>query len=169
METLRVTTRGVGRKDYSENVEVATAPFIRRGTPSWQQRFFYSVRYTALDGLTFPDVYEVLLSFLVDNALQFTAPSRPYLFYLVSISSDRNALVGMALNRYASLADYQAGNITEHAGQAYGYGKASLQYKKGIPTVEGNVYTVYIGDWLGTPFNLNLVIHGLIGGVEEVE
>ena len=39
-----VETKGVGRKDYSENIEVATEPFIR----SRQLRFIYSIRYTAL-------------------------------------------------------------------------------------------------------------------------
>ena len=136
-----VVTQGIGRRDYSENIEVATVPFIRRGPAYWQERFFYSLHYTGLDALTFPEVYEVPLGFLVDSVLQNTAPKRPYLFYLVNITTDRNTLVGTALNRYENLAAYQAQSIMEHLGTVYGYESASLQLRKGIATIEAVSYT----------------------------
>jgi len=160
-----VETKGVGRKDYSENVEVTTEPFIR----SRQLRFFYSIRYIALAALAYPDVYEAPLAFLVNGQLQNQAPKTPYLFSLLTAVGNRNALVALQFNRYNSEQDYLNMNIAEVLGVAYGYMKTQLQFTKPIPTREGSVYSVYIAEWSNLNFNLELAIHGLIGALETLE
>jgi len=160
-----VDVRGVGRKDYSQNVEVFTEPFIR----SRQLRFFYSLRYTALGALAYPNVYEAPLAFLVNGQLQNTAPKTPYLFSLLTIVANRNALVALQFNRYDSEQDYLNMNIAEVLGVVYGYTKTQLQFTKPIPTREGSVYSVYIAEWSNLNFNLELAIHGLIGALETLE
>jgi len=164
-QTMILTPTGVGRKDYSEDIQYSVEQQIR----SLQQRFFYSVKYINLTGLVYPNVYEAPLSFLVDSILQNTAPKKPYLFYLVEVSSERNALVVVAFNRYASYADYLAGIVAEHLGTVFGYGVAKLSLTKGLPTLEGSVYTVQFAELCGLNFNMDVTLHGLIGGPEEVE
>jgi hypothetical protein len=165
VKTFNVETRGVGRVDYSQEVHYATEPFIR----SNQLRAFYSVRYTGLAPLVLPDAYEAPLAFLVDNVLQNVAPLRPWMLYLISAVADRNALVAITLLRYNSYRDYLNGNIAEYLGTAYGYGKAELNLRKGILTQSGSVYTVLFGEYSGLNFNLAVTIHGLIGGLEQIE
>lgn len=165
-ETMTVTTTGVGRKDWSQSVEYSVEQQIR----SLQERFFYSVRYTGLAGITYPNVYESPLAFLVNGTLQNVAPTvKPWVFYLVEVSSDRNALVVVALNRYGSYADYLSGTIAERFGTAFGYGIATLIFTKGIPTTPGSVYAIQYGELCGLEFNMDVTLHGLIGGQEEVE
>lgn len=164
-ETLAVTASGVGRPDYSENIEYSIEQQIR----SLQERFFYSVRYTGLAGVIYPNVYEAPLSFLVNGALQFAAPTqKPWVFYLVQSSSGRNALVVIALNRYNNYTEYLNGNIAERLGTTFGYGIATLAFTKGIPTVPGSVYSVQYAEFCGLQFNMDVTIHGLIGGPEEI-
>jgi hypothetical protein len=160
-----VETKGIGRRDYSENIEVATEPFIR----SRQLRFFYSIRYTALAALTYPNVYEAPLVFLVNGQLQDAAPSTPYLFSFLTAAANRNALVALQFNRYESYQDYLNGNIAEVLGCSYGYEKTDLRFTKPIPTREGSVYSVYIAEFSNLAFNLELAIHGLIGALETLE
>ena len=156
---------GVGWKDYTQDTEFATEAFIR----TVQERFFYSVFFSNLAALTFPNVYETRLDFLVDSVLTRTAPKRPYMFYLLSASTDSNALVYVSLLRYANYQDFLNGVVAEYLGTAFGYGKAEVELTKGLRTNEGSVYSVQFGEFCGRNFNMNLVLHGLIGGVEEIE
>jgi len=165
VQTFDVAVKGVGWKDYSQDVQVATEPFIRAG----QLRAFYSTRYSNLAALTWPDAYEAIVAFLVDTTLQNTAPLRPYLFYLISAVADRNALVAISLVRYNSYADYLSGVIAEYLGTAYGYGKAVLELVKGVAAQHGSVYSVLFAEYSGDVFNLHVTLHALIGGIEEIE
>lgn len=161
-----IPATGVGRKDYSQKIEYSVEREIR----SLQERFFYSYRFDGLSELTFPDVYESPLQFLVNGALQYTAPStKPWMFYLVNVTTDRNALCVVTLNRYASYTDYLAGTIAENLGTAFGYGEAKLELTKGIVTEAGSVYSVQYGDFCAGDFNMDIIIHGLIGGYESLE
>lgn len=155
----------MGRRDHSQDVQYSTEQIIR----SRQLRFFYAIRYSNLAGITFPYTYEVPLGFLVDDVIQNVAPLTPYFFNLISVAAERNALVVTVLNRYASYQDYLNYVIAEQFGVSYGYGKTDLKYTRGIPTEQGSVYTVYIAEWSGLPFNLNLAINGLIGASEQIE
>jgi hypothetical protein len=44
-----------------------------------------------------------------------------------------------------------------------------VELTNGLRTIEGNVYSVQFAEFSGQNFNMNLVLHGLIGGVEQVE
>lgn len=165
-QSMTITPTGVGRKDWTQQVEVSVEQQLR----SLQQRFFYSVHYTGLAGVVFPNVYESPLSFLVNGVLQNTAPTtRPWMFYLCEVSTDKNCLCVIAFNRYNSYSDYLAGNVAEHLGTAYGYGSAKLIFTKGIPTTPGSVYTIQYAELCGVVFNMDVTIHGLIGGPEQLE
>lgn len=166
--TTTVSATGVGRKDYSQNVEFSVEKEIR----SLQERFFYSYQFTGLTTLAFPDVYESLLQFLVDGALQNEAPSqKPWLFYLIEATGHVNSLAVITLNRYLSYADYLAGTIHEQLGTSFGFlstHDAKIELTKGIATVAGSVYSVQYGVFSGADFDMELVVHGLIGGQEDL-
>lgn len=160
-----VTPSGVARKDYSQNVEYSVEKEIR----SLQERFFYSYSYTDLATVAFPDVYESLLQFLVGGVLQNEAPSQnPWMFYLVEATTNTNNLIVATLNRYLSYQDYLAGTVYDFLGTAFGFVEAKLEFTKGIPTVAGSLYSVQYAVFSGADFDLDLVIHGLIGGQEDL-
>lgn len=160
-----VTPTGVARKDYSQNVEYSVEREIR----SLQERFFFSYRFDGLAELTFPDVYESTLQFLVDGVLLNEAPAtNPWMFYLIEATTDRNALCAVTLNRYDSYADYLAGTIAENLGSAFGYQEAKLELTKGIVTQAGSAYSIQYGDFCAGAFNMDIIIHGLIGGIEKL-
>lgn len=160
-----VSPTGIGRKDYSQNIEFSVEKAIR----SLQQRFFYSYNYAGLPALVFPNVYETRLQFLVDGVLQFTAPSTmPWMLYLVEVTTNTNSLCVVTLNRYSTLQAYLDGNITEHLGTVFGFVEAKMDFTKGIPTVGGSIYSLQIGEFSGFDFDMDVVIHGLIGGQEEL-
>lgn len=164
--TTVATADGVGRKDYSQNVEYSVEKAIR----SLQQRFFYSYSYTDLPALVFPDVYETRLQFLVDGALQNVAPStEPWMIYLAEVTTNTNNLVVVTLNRYLTEDAYTDGDIYEHLGTAFGFVEAKLEFTKGIPTQAGSIYSLQLGEFSGGAFDLDVVVHGLIGGQEELE
>lgn len=160
-----VSPDGVGRKDYSQNIEYSVEKELR----SLQERFFFSYQFTGLAALVFPDVYESLLQFLVGNTLQYEAPStNPWMFYLSEITAHTNNLVVVTLNRYASYDDYLSGTVAERLGTMFGFLEAKMELTKGIPTVAGSLYSIQYGVYSGAPFDLELVIHGLIGGQEDL-
>lgn len=160
-----VTPTAVGRKDYSMNVEYAVEREIR----SLQSRFFYSYSFEGLSNVTFPDVYESLLQFLVNGVLQNTAPTtEPWMIYLIDVTGSRNALCVATLNRYASYEDYLAGTVAEFLGTAFGYAEAKLEFTKGVATRSGSVYSVQYADFCDGDFDMDVIIHGLIGGTESL-
>lgn len=163
--TSRTTIVGVGRKDYSQSIEYSVENAIR----SLQERFFYSNSYTALDALAYPDVYEVPLQFLVGDTLQNTAPTnKPWMFYLVEATTNTNNLAIIAFNRYSSYNDYLLGNITEYLGSNLGYVEAKVEYTKGVATIPGSVYSIQFGVFSGNPFDIEIVLHGLVGGEDAI-
>lgn len=164
-QTTAVTASGVGRKDYSQDVQYSVETQLR----SLQERFFFSYHFTTLGALVFPNVYESPLQFLVGNGLQFEAPStNPWMFYLAEATTDTVNLAVVALNRYASYQDFLNGIIAENGGTMLGFLEAKLDFTKGIPTIAGSVYSIQYGVYSGAPFNLDLVVHGLIGGQEDL-
>lgn len=160
-----VTASGVGRKDYSQNVEYSVEKELR----SLQERFFYSYQFVGLNTLVLPNVYESLLQFLVGNSLQYEAPSQnPWMFYLAELTAHTNNLAVITFNRYLDYAHYLAGTVEERLGTAFGFLEAKLEFTKGIPTVAGSLYSVQYGVFSGANFDCDLVIHGLIGGQEDL-
>lgn len=122
-----------------------------------------------MNAITIPDVYESLLQFLVGSTLQFEAPTRePWMIYLAEATTDTNNLVVITLNRYSSYQNYLNGNVFERLGTNFGFIEAKLELTKGIPTIGGSLYSVQYGVYSGAAFNLDLVVHGLIGGAEEM-
>lgn len=162
-----VVATAVGRKDYSRSIEYSVEKEIR----SLQERFFYSYQFTALAQVVFPDVYESPLQFLVNDVLQFEAPSeKPWLFYLVELTGfDQTMFHVITLNRYANYTDYLAGTIADNLGTDFGVGDAKLEFTKGIATLAGSVYSVQYAVYVaGASFDADVIIHGLIGGQEEL-
>jgi hypothetical protein len=164
-QTTLSTPTGVGRKDYSQNVEYSVEKELR----SLQERFFYSYRFAGLSPVVFPNVYESLLQFLVGSSLQYEAPSgTPWMFYLAEATTNRLALCVMTFNRYASYQDFLLGNIAERLGTSFGLVDAKLEFTKGVKTVPGSLYSIQYADFNPGAFDMDIIVHGLIGGVEEL-
>lgn len=45
---------------------------------------------------------------------------------------------------------------------------AKIEYLKGVATIPGSVYSIQYGVYSGAPFDVDLVVHGLIGGEENI-
>lgn len=149
-KTFTVEARGVGRKDYSEMVEHATQPFI---TPSLRQgRFSFSGATFILPVLLpFPRARSVASAMpQEDGTFGWFASSIVVHFQEVHVSLRTHSLVTVGLVNYDSIADYFAGIIAERSPQIFSYGKADLNFIKGMPTQKGKIYAVLFGGWPDT-------------------
>lgn len=170
--TRMITPTGIGRKDYTRNIEVSVMQAVR---PK-QIRFFYNLHFGAgayPPIVPLPLVWEEVFPFweTVTPPYRYTniAPARPHIFYLLSETLNRNCLIALSLNRYNSWSDYLAGLVAEQYGAVYGYEEALLKYTKGIPSIRGNVYTITLAYYTRLAVEIELTIHGFIGALETLE
>jgi hypothetical protein len=172
VETTRaITPVGVGRLDYTNLIEFSVVHEMGvagKALSGRQYRAFYAVRWVGLPAIVSPFVYSMPLAFLVDGIPTYLAPKTPYVFYNVYGTADRNAMTVVCFNRYLTWADYLTQTLAEQYGCDFGYGSAHLGYSKGIPTIENNVYGVWIAEQSGLPFNYNLALHAFVAGQEEL-
>lgn len=147
--TFAVTARGVGRKDYTKTIERSTQPFI---TPSLRQTEISAYASFTLAVLPFPSIWVWLMPLpQEDGTWYWLASSIVVHFFELHVSLRTNHLVTIGLARYASIADYLAGHITERGPQIFSYSKADLSLSKGIPTQEGSLYALLATGWPDTP------------------
>ena len=140
-----VIARGVGRRDYTENVERSTQPFVTM--TQRQDRFNFAGMWN-LTTRTYPSSF-VWPFFMPqeDGSWELEASTIVAHFFEIGISLTTNHLCVIGLIRYASEADYDASNIAERFPQLFGYGSAKVRYSKGIPTSEGSVYAILFSGW----------------------
>jgi hypothetical protein len=149
IETFTVQARGIGRADFSKTIERSVQPFI---TPTLRQdRFTITDAIVTVPFLAFPNCPEFPLTLpQEDGSWGWLASSIRNHFFELGVFIMTNHLVTVGLLRYASIEDYQAGNVAQRSPQIFGYGKAELTFLKGIPTQEGSLYSILAGGWPDT-------------------
>jgi len=150
-----IPTVGVGRADYSQNIELAVEPQIR----SHLYRYNWTVE-TTLDTLTFPEAHVVLLRFedKAGNLLDYVPSDIKYLIYDIMVSGNYNALTLGALYKYS----YPALAYLETVAEIFGYGRAEIKFTRGHRCEPGRVYAVALNQWSEkAQFTGSFVVHAL--------
>lgn len=144
-EAFAMTSRGVGRKDYSKAVEYSTQPYI---TPSLRQDRDIALGTFIEDTLPFPNAWMFPLTLpQEDGTWDWLASSISTHFFEVFTSIKTNHLVVVGLLRYASIDDFFLDIVAERSPILYSYNKAELTFLKGIPTEVGSLYCLLAGAW----------------------
>lgn len=156
-----VTTKGVGRKDYSRSVERSTQPFL---TPTLRQDRFNITFNDVIITRPFPIVFTFVFTLpQEDGSFDFEASSIGVHFFDFTASLKTNSLCVIGLFRYASYADWLANILAERSPQAFGYGRAKLKFSRGIPSKQGSVYSILAGGWPETPtYEMSVDVLGLL-------
>jgi len=131
--TFAVVPTGVGRKDYSENIEYATEPLIR----SWQSRYSHS------------EVVSVPAGGSVVRTLVLTI-EHVVMLHDLGISANRNVLIGLYVEAYNPDTGIWAPIASE-----MGYQKVIMQISAGFPIFDRYRITItnHSSHDLDIPFN----------------
>lgn len=159
VQVFDVPIEGIGRRDYSQAVEVATASSWR----GHQRRVSWGGSYT-LPTPVFGLVYITYLPFdvSIEDPLGLFAPATPYYFMSLTVSSIQDALTCVFFANFATWDDVLIFNYDEWFGEIYGYGKASLEYSKGVKTKEGRIYVLGFCTYPeSATFTAEFSVHGL--------
>lgn len=150
--TTFVASWGVGRPDYSQNVEFAVNPALR----SHQLRGAWTSTYSNIPYFYFP----LALIFAWNARGDYSGVTGWYIYgFHTMINSNR--LIKLEFISAVSLAALIAGTYTSHGG-AYGYNKATLKYSKGYYIDSTRVYAVVVTiPGLTDTSDVSATIHGL--------
>ncbi len=149
-QTFAVTPLGIGRRDYSQNVEVSVEPVIR----SWETAYTYSVQAMLNPGVTVLD-------------LQTRPVDRVWMLYDFFVSVPANVLlqldaiaVPITGPEAAFLQEYDYQNIEKHLSRGMPIGKFLSGYRLEITNHSLGallgVYTVHGVDMDLTRYQLSL-------------
>lgn len=151
-----VSAVGIGRQDYSQNLEYSVEPVIR----SHLQRINWWFTAAGWPTVPFPFVYLGDLVF-EDRAGVVTniCPSDvEYYIYDVWNQGLYNALTPCLLYKY-TLVPFA---LVEVIGLVYGYQKASLHFTSGVKCEPGFTYVVCLAQYSELPtFTASMIVHGL--------
>lgn len=153
--TFTVTPTGVGRKDYSQNVEVSVEPVIRSHLSRinwWAEWPYWTPPY--------PYTWDLILPFFnkAGAVLDYVPEDIIYHIYDIYLYGKYNALTPAILRKY-SYPDYI---FLEEVAAIYGYGGAHLWISRGYKCEVGRVYTVSGTQWSEKPtFTIDLLVHGM--------
>jgi len=154
-----VTPTGVGRRDWSQSIELAVQAEVR----SHEYRYNWAVE-AELDTYAFPDTHFVLLQFQDEagNVLDYVPSDVKYLIYDLFMSGDYNALTIAALERYSYplvLTDPNAAFI-ETIAMIFGYGSAKIKLTEGHLAELGSAYMVSLNQWSELDeFTASFIVH----------
>jgi len=149
IETFPVESQGIGRVDYTLSVERSTEAL---SDTHLRQGMWGATWGLALPTLVFPHIYEAAQPMpQEDGTWDYLASSVTMHFMELSIGLETNVLVFVQIFRYASLEDYYHYIIAQRFPGVYGYGQASIEYKSGIPTQPGSLYSEVFGFWSPNP------------------
>ncbi len=170
VKRFAVSALGVGRKDYSVNVEASVEAMIR----SHQLRVTWNLIAEDVPTLAFPECYWLSLFFMnYAGGLVLVAPSDVrYAIYGLSVSGRLNALTICGLDQFESIIpgpvfDMPVGHIKTVA-RAFGFSKAELQFSRGHPSVAGRAYALPVCVWSDQPtFSVSVHIDGIIDKTGE--
>jgi len=142
-ERFTVAPTGVGRSDYSQDIQAAVEPLTR----SHQQRVSWSARYLLPPYLFGEGYWAAPLTFEDEEGTsQLYVPEAPkYCLYDFSTQVSQNALMenGLAkIEKIEAITDPTV--IVENIFKVYGYGKSSIRLTKGYICEPGYSYIVYI-------------------------
>jgi len=159
VKIFTVPTKGIGRKDYSNAIEFATYATSK----GLQARFTYMAEWTDLPTLAWPDFYVCSIQFFdEEHALTYPAPGIPYHLYQLLITGESNALIFTGFYRFNSEDDIWSWNVDKWYGDMFGYGRAELNFSKGIKTVKGKWYIIAFAQYIDKPtFSVDLTSHWL--------
>lgn len=160
-----VTPTGVGRKDYSENVE-------RSVVATQRSHLFRTISSVAAD---LPGFYTNLvlgyqLYFLVDGILYDYAPSYNTYFMEIDLSVFPQNPVFTQMAEWETYDDYAADSggptdplRTRDFGRTWDYGTVNTKMQTGIKTVPGRLYALLfeVADPLSLDFHINLYVTGI--------
>lgn len=161
-----VDPTGVGRRDWSQNIERSVQPEVR----SHQYRYNWAVESAAigtpdaLDTYAFPDTHFVLLEFQGEsgNVLEYVPSDVKYLIYDLYMSGDYNALTIAALEKYSYplvLTDPNAAYL-ETVAMIFGYGSAKIKLTEGHHCEPGRAYMVSLNQWSELDaFRASFIVH----------
>jgi len=150
-----VPSEGVGRKDYSQSIELAVEPGIR----SHQERSIWISELIDEPTVTFPTLVQTDLGFsdLAGNILDYVPDDVKYLLYDIVATGDYHTLITAALHKYT-----RDGAYIETVGSVYGYGRAELRLTNGHLCEPGVTYWVDIVQWSEkATFNVYSKVHGV--------
>jgi len=159
-ETFTVETVGVGRKDYSQSVELSVEPEVR----SHQYRYNWTVE-AQLD--TFEDPEDIHFTPLLfqdrsENVIGYVPSDVKYLIYDVYVSGDYNALTIAALEKhsYPIDPDDPDASLLEAIAIVFGYGSAKIELTEGHVCEPGRAYMVSLNQWSEkTTFTVSFIVH----------
>jgi len=164
--SFTVVPTGVGRRDWSQSIELAVQPEVR----SHQYRYNWAVESAAigtpnaLDTYAFPNSHFVLLEFQdrAENVLEYVPSDVKYLIYDTFMSGDYNALTIAALEKYSYplvLTDPNAAYL-ETIAMIFGYGSAKIKLTEGHLCEPGRAYMVSLNQWSEMDeFRASFVVH----------
>jgi len=161
VETFAVETQGIGRVDFTKTVERSTSNVPT--SPLRQTSVWTSASYVLPVG-PYPLYYIAVWPLPQENGTwAYPASTIMETYNNVAVSITKNALVGAALVRFASLADYYILNIAEYFPRLFGYGKVVINLTTGISTRPGSVYGLLFGFWTGgITERVTINVHGLV-------
>ena len=144
--TFSVVPTGVGRKDWSQNVEQTVEPQVR--SHMYRYNWTTETTYEASDypgEWGFPNARIVLLQFqdLAGNVLNYVPSDVKYLMYDAIVSGDYNALTLGAIYKYT----YPGLVYLETILEVFGYGNVPIGLAKGHVFEAGRVYLISLQQW----------------------
>lgn len=154
--TFTVTPDGVGRRDFSQSVELAVQEAIR----SHQERFIWIAELTGEATVPYPTSNLAPLFFLdlAGNLLEYVPDDVKYLIYDIVTTGDYHSLIMTSLEKLT----HPGGVYIDTVGEVYGYGKAEIHLANGHLCEPGVMYAVNITQWSElAAYNAYIKAHGV--------
>ena len=151
-----IPPEGVGRKDYSQSIELAVESAIR----SHQERSIWIAELLDEPTETYPTIILTTLPFsdLAGNILDYVPLDVKYLIYDVVTTGDYHTLTATSLQKFTYPDEVYIETIAEN----YGYGRAELHFKDGHICEPGVIYAIAITQWSEkATFNAYAKAHGM--------
>jgi hypothetical protein len=165
-----VPAAGVGRVDFSENVEVATSALIR----SHLVRTVWYGEGIDMPAVPFPNLeWDVLLFFKSDGGTMpvlipgfedYTWDAGKIAEHLenFSLTTDYNSLMRVKFAIYKSVADLFADVPEKVLWDEWGYGAVEWAFSNGVPTTLGKIYGFQYSVYNNKPtFNLHVHVSSI--------
>lgn len=160
-----VTTTGVGRKDYSINVQTAVEPIMR--SHQFRQNSVLPSFYV-WPVLPFPAVLTAWYSWgaiiyfmdLQGNIIDYAPADHAVVLHDISVTgTDQTALTVCGLQKYS----YPDWTFIANVALTFGIGKAEIHLTKGHVCEAGIGYIVLFSQWplFAPTFQVDLTVHGI--------
>jgi len=144
-QTLVVTPTGVGRRDYSQDIQVAVEPLV--SSRSHQARLAYSARLLIPTPVWGGDGWSITYGFYdEDFVLRAYVPDAPkVMLYDFYSKASQNALLELGMAKVQKMeTEYDPVVVLEEIFKAYGYGEVSYRISKGLIPEPGYSYIEYL-------------------------